>query len=107
MKGILATLAAAATTLGLAAPADAVPADPMDLVYVAYLSNHGVHVPDGMTQAAGQFARQICTYATEGMTLAEIDALVHVHFDNVGPVQTLAIEQGAAQFYCSPRSNLQ
>lgn len=101
MKGIIFTVAAA-TTLCLAPPAHAFPGDPLDFVYVTYLSNHGITVPDNMVEAAGMFARRICTLAADGATLSEIDILVHSHYDNVGPIQTLVIEQGAATFYCPP-----
>lgn len=98
MKGTLATLAVAATTIGLAAPAHA--DNQTDMAYVIFLSDNGVHVPGDMVEAAGKFAREICAYADHGMTLPELDALVHVHFNNVGPQETLAIERGATILYC-------
>lgn len=104
MKGTLALLAAA-TTLGFAPTANAFPGDPLDFVYVQYLSRYGVTVSDDMTEAAGNFARQICIMTRNDASITQINALVHRHFDNVGPMQTTAIESGALVVYC-PESDL-
>lgn len=101
MKGILA-VAAAATTIGIAAPVNAFPGDPLDHVYTTMLSMHGITVPDNMVEASGQLGREICAMAATGAPLYDIDMVVRGHYNNLTPDQVQTVELSAGKVYCPP-----